>query len=268
MDKLKRKGIPLGDYVKGKIYRGVLTGLNEAFVIDEATKARLLAEDPRSAEIIKPFLAGRDVKRYQAPKGDKYLILFPKGWTTEKVGKLIEQEAFDGLKHLYPAIARHLEPFADQARKRADQGDYWWELRACDYYQEFEKEKIVYQVFQVKPAFFFDENGFIANNAVWIIPEGNKTLLGILNSKMGWFLIKNYCTAIQNGYQLISKYLMQIPIPLKRMEKIELLVEEIQDSKRSTPSPDTTALESEIDRLVYALYDLTEAEIAQIEGGG
>ncbi|GAA4424118.1 hypothetical protein GCM10023188_03590 [Pontibacter saemangeumensis] len=70
LEKLKNTGIPLGEYVEGKIFRGVLTGLNEAFVIDEATKERLIYEDPRSAEIIKPFLAGRDIKRYQPPKSE------------------------------------------------------------------------------------------------------------------------------------------------------------------------------------------------------
>ena len=66
--KIRQAGIPLGDYVKGKIYYGIKTGLNEAFVIDAITRDRLIAEDPRSAEVIKPFLAGRDIKRYQQPK--------------------------------------------------------------------------------------------------------------------------------------------------------------------------------------------------------
>ena len=66
LDKLRKTGIPLGEYVDGKIYRGVLTGLNEAFVIDDATREKLIADDPKSAEVIKPFLAGRDIKRYQA----------------------------------------------------------------------------------------------------------------------------------------------------------------------------------------------------------
>ena len=76
LNKLQENAVPLGKYVDGKIHRGVLTGLNEAFVIDEETKNRLIAEDPKSAEVIKPFLAGRDIKRYQPPGSDKYLIFF------------------------------------------------------------------------------------------------------------------------------------------------------------------------------------------------
>ena len=85
MAKLRAKGKPLGEYVNGKLYWGVLTGLNEAFVIDAETKDRLIAEDPRSAEVIKPFLAGRDVKRYQTPTVDKYLILIAKAWNLQRL---------------------------------------------------------------------------------------------------------------------------------------------------------------------------------------
>ena len=95
LKKLQSVGIPLGEYVKGEIYRGVLTGLNEAFVIDEATKKRLIAEDERSAEIIKPFLAGRDLKRYQIPASGRFLIFTKRGIDIEK----------------YPAIKNHLLQF-------------------------------------------------------------------------------------------------------------------------------------------------------------
>ncbi len=83
LEKLKATGVPLGEYVRGKIYYGIKTGLNEAFVIDAATRERLIAEDAKSAELIKPFLAGRDIKRYEQPKSDKYLIFMPRGWTRE-----------------------------------------------------------------------------------------------------------------------------------------------------------------------------------------
>ena len=79
LDKLRNTGVPLGEYVDGKIYRGVLTGLNEAFVIDSSTRDKLIAEDPKSAELIKPFLAGRDIKRYQSLQTDKNLIFTRRG---------------------------------------------------------------------------------------------------------------------------------------------------------------------------------------------
>ncbi|PJF27001.1 MAG: hypothetical protein CUN52_15110, partial [Phototrophicales bacterium] len=72
LSKLMATGTPLGEYVNGKIFYGIKTGYNEAFVIDEATRNKLIAQDPRSAEVIKPFLTGRDIKRYEAPKAEKY----------------------------------------------------------------------------------------------------------------------------------------------------------------------------------------------------
>lgn len=81
--KLGKIGLPLEQYVDGKIYNGIKTGLNSAFVIDGATKNKLVAEDPKSAEVIKLFPKGRDVRRYTAPRAGQFLILFPNGWTRE-----------------------------------------------------------------------------------------------------------------------------------------------------------------------------------------
>ena len=177
-------------------------------------------------------------------------------------------------------------PFSEAAEKRYDKGEYWWELRACDYYDEFEKPKIMYLVFQVKPAFTFDEAGTYANNAVWITPKSDKTLLGILNSKLGWFMISNYCTQIQSGYQLIFNYLGKIPIrtidlsdpsDVASHDHMTSLVDQMlslhkQLQEARTPHEQTAlqrqieATNHQIDALVYELYGLTEEEIKIVEG--
>jgi adenine-specific DNA-methyltransferase len=131
--KLKSLGIPLSEYVDGKIFYGIKTGYNEAFVIDQETKDRLIAEDPRSAEVIKPFLAGREIKRYQTPISEKYLILFPKGFTIKsnlpendpnkihtvneppRYGYMDYDPAWIWIQNNYPAIANHLKPFEKAA---------------------------------------------------------------------------------------------------------------------------------------------------------
>jgi hypothetical protein len=116
----------------------------------------------------------------------------------------------------------------------------------------------------------YDETGLYCNNSMWIIPKGDKVLLAVLNSKMGWWLISKYCSAIQNGYQLIWKYFGQIPIPTaneEQREPIESLVTQILAAKHQSPSADTSALEAEVDRLVYGLYGLGEEEIKIVEGG-
>ncbi len=88
----------------------------------------------------------------------------------------------------------------------------------------------MYQAFQVKPCFIFDEQSLYCNNSMWIIPTDNKGLLGVLNSKMGWWLITKYCTQIQNGCQLIWKYFGQIPIPDISNPELSILVENIISS--------------------------------------
>ena len=168
LDKLKGKGVPLGEYVEGKIYYGIKTGLNEAFVIDAQTRERLIAEDPKSAELIKPFLAGRDIKRYQQSMNDKYLILIPRGWTKEKSSNA--KDALGWLKGNYPAIANHLLPFAQAAGKRYDKGEYWWELRACDYYDEFEKPKIIIPAIVRSASYAYDLLEIYSNDKTSIIP--------------------------------------------------------------------------------------------------
>ncbi|OKL39594.1 DUF7149 domain-containing protein [Pontibacter flavimaris] len=270
LQKLKNTGTPLGEYVEGKIYRGVLTGLNEAFVIDEATKERLILEDPRSAEIIKPFLAGRDVKRYGYVKDNGFLIFFPKGWTKNKYGDLSENEAFEKLRQDCSSVSNYLLPFAAKAKARTDKGDYWWEVRACGYYKAFDKPKIIYQRFQVKPVFSYVPEPAFFNDAIYFISKDDAVLSAILNSKIGWLLISTYCTQIQNGYQLLTKYIENIPIATPDEEtkaSITQLVEQILSIKQADSAADTSALEAEVDVLVYRLYHLTYAEVLLVEPG-
>jgi adenine-specific DNA-methyltransferase len=159
--------------------------------------------------VIKPFLAGRDIKRYQTPSADKYLILFPKGFTIKRnlpiddpnhmvaespprYGDMPFDEAWEWLKSSYPAIAEHLRPFKAQAMKRTDKGDFWWELRACDYYDEFEKPKIVYPNICKRPEFTYDEEKVYTNQKCFIITEFTPTLLGLLNSSLFFFLFSQF----------------------------------------------------------------------------
>lgn len=213
LERLSASHLPLKKFINGEAYRGVLTGLSEAFLIDSNTCQSIVAKDEKAKERIYPFLQGRNITPYGKAEAASYLILFEKGWTQKKQTYEHEVDAWIYLKTEYPSIAEWLEPFADKGRKRTDKGDFWWELRACDYYEQFAKPKIMYQAFQVKPCFIYDTQGFYSNNSMWFIPTDCKALLAILNSRMGWWLITKFCSQIQNGYQLIWKYFGQIPIP-------------------------------------------------------
>ena len=292
--KLSKVGVPLEQYVDGKIYYGIKTGLNDAFVVDEATKNKLIAEDPKSAEVIKPFLRGRDIKRWQLDLGKQYLLFIPWHFPLHEDKNIsgASKEAEAAFQEGYPAIYNHLLKYKEELSKRNKAETSiryeWYALQryAASYWQELEKPKIMYLVFQVKPAFAFDTDGSYGNNATWMIPKEDYMLLAILNSKIGWFLISNYCTQIQNGYQLIFKYLGRIPIRTinfsdpadqEKHDAVVRLVETMltlhEQKAVATDSAELSLLEQEIaaadaqiDRLVYGLYDLTEEEIRIVEG--
>lgn len=269
--RLDNEMITLGKYVGGEAYRGVLTGLTKAFLIDENTKKKIIEEDKNAKQVIHPFLQGRDVKTYEEPSVNHYLILFPKGFSSKFLAKdviasetkqskcnLNEDDMWKHFEKSFPSIAQWLAPFAEAGKKRGDKGDYWWELRACDYYDEFAKPKIMYQKFQVKPCFVYDDHGLYCNDSMWIIPTENKALLALLNSKMAWWLMKKKCTQIQNGVQLIWQYLSKIPVPRELPQELATLADQIIAAKKI--GKDTTELEAQVNTLVYQLYGVTDAE--------
>lgn len=267
LDKLRAAGTPLGEYVHGKIYRGVLTGLNDAFVIDAITRDRLIAEDARSAEVIKPFLAGRDIKRYQTPVSDKYLIFTRRGIKMEE----------------YPAVLKYLEQFKERLMPKPKgysgewmgrkEGTYlWYEIQdAVDYYSEFEKPKILYQEIMTFQSFTFEETGLYTNNKIFFIPNPDRHLLAIVNSKLIWLYLNQVASKLQGGaLAMQSPYVLSIPVPKiekKDSQALATLVDSILAAKQTSPSADTSALEAEVDGLVYGLYGLTDEEIGIVEGG-
>jgi len=199
LNKLKANSESLGGYVNGTIRRGILTGFNEAFVIDRTTRDRLIAEDPRSAEIIKPFVVGEDVRRYVLDFQDRYLV-----WTY--VGIPINQ---------YPAIYKHLQQYQAQLEKRWDKGNYWWELRHCDYYTDFEKPKIIYPDIAKTSKFAFDTNGIYSINTTYFIPidARQKYLISLLNSSLVEFFFRSISASIRGSYlRFFDQYVTQIPI--------------------------------------------------------
>jgi len=283
--KLCAAGVPLGEYVEGRIYRGVLTGLNTAFVIDVDTQTRLIAEDPRSVDLIKPFLAGRDIKRYQPPPSRQYLVLIPKGWTRTHSGSA--RNAWEWFQDNYPAVADHLMPFAETAQKRYDKGEYWWELRSCAHYNEFEKPKIILPDISARGNFALDDEGkYYCVNTAYIISNADKYLLGLLNSALITFFYENLSSTYRGGYlRFIYQYLVQIPIrtinfddpeDIARHDKMVALVERMLGLHKKLAAAtipadkqlyqrQIEATDRQIDALVHELYGLTQKEIEIVE---
>jgi hypothetical protein len=149
--KVIKAGKPLGNYVERKFFRGLLTGLNEAFELSAGQRAALIKSSVSSSALIKPFLGGKDIRRYKIQDDGRVVIVIPSGWTREQLVKkkkgaetFSEREAWNWFRDEYPKLAEHFAPYVDALRKRQDQGDYWWELRSCDYYNYFDSPKIIF----------------------------------------------------------------------------------------------------------------------------
>ncbi|MDI9312612.1 MAG: Eco57I restriction-modification methylase domain-containing protein, partial [Limnohabitans sp.] len=267
-----------------KINRGLLTGFNDAFLIDEATKDRLIREDKNSTKIIKRLIRGREVEKYEANFQNTYLIFIPKGYTikrnlpknsvnyvaepTPRYGNMELNTAWDWLKENYSAVAKHLLPFKTNAEKRQDKGDYWWELRACDYYTDFEKPKLIWKRIGSRLRFSYDESGtYTLDSSCIATGKHLKYLVGVLNSKLVENELNRFAPKTGTGDLIISVQALsplQIPIPTPQQEtKMNELVDKIVIQKQQ--NKDTTALEKQIDDLVYRLYNLTAEEINIIE---
>jgi type I restriction-modification system DNA methylase subunit len=270
MEKLMSTGTPLKRYINGRMYYGIKTGLNKAFVVDQATRDHLVAEDQSSADVLKPLLRGRDLARYAIHSAGLWLICIESGWTLTAMGtrkKPSEAQAWEFFANRYPTIARHLEPFAERARKRDDQGQFWWELRPCVYYQEFEKPKIVYPDIAAQSKFSWDKSGFYVNNTSYCLPIGERYLCALLNSSLMAYLYDSLSPQIGGSfYRFIAQYMERLPIvepSLEDQRRLVLLVDQLQ--ALGGQGPEAAFLEHEVDTIVYRTYGLTEEEIAEIE---
>jgi type I restriction-modification system DNA methylase subunit len=288
IEKMKKVGVPLGEISKAQIYYGIKTGYNDAFVIDVETRKMLIKEDPKSKEVIKPFVIGDDVRKYRIDIKGQYLILISKGWTNTHLKN--NQKPFDCLKKYYPAIAEHLLSYGEKAAKRYDQGDYWWELRACEYYDLFEKPKIMYPVIAKESRFALDNEGLFSNDKTFFIPSDDCYLLGILNSKLAWIFFKRLCSVLgdpDKGGRLELRSIHVSQFPVKKDEQntsssksyhseIISLVTSILSLHAQLPGAHTDfekerlarqieSADRRIDELVYELYGLTSEEIKIVE---
>ena len=211
-----REGKPTLKEVYGSPLYGVKTGRNEAFVIDRKTRDRLIAEDPKSAEILNPWLEGKDLQRWRAESRNLSIILFPKGWSNEVLGEDTEEDNWLKLAQKYPAISNHLSFYETVCKNRSDKGDYWWEQRACDYYDKFQAPKITYPHFSQGRKFLIDASHSYSNDKTYIIPYAEFFLLGLLNSLLTWFDLRSICSAMRGGewrLELRVQYTETIAIP-------------------------------------------------------
>jgi type II restriction/modification system DNA methylase subunit YeeA len=261
--KIEKIGTQLKDW-NITINFGIKTGYNEAFIIDESTKKRLIEDNRNSAEIIKPILRGRDIKKYFSEDSGTFIINSHNGLKKKKIPSIDVEKNYIG-------IFNYLKSFLPEIKSRQDKGDHWTNLRNCAYLEDFEKPKLIWKRIGSILRFSYDESGTYCLDSTCIATgEKVKFLCAVLNSKLCNSELFRIAPKTGTGDLIISVQALEplnVPIPDKEQEEeILKIFDQILSLKKSNSSADTSTLEAEIERLVYELYGLTEEEIRIVEG--
>lgn len=223
-DKIRNGNKTLKDVFGSPLY-GIKTGLNAAFIVDASTKEKLCAQDPNSAEILKPFLEGKDLRRWRAEPRGLWLIYIPKN----------RVEIDD-----YPAIRDWLHPFKDRLENRATKQE-WFELQQPQeaYVPGFEGTKITYRDIAAESPFHLDTSGSYLETTAFAFPSDDYAVAGLLNSKAVWFVFKTLTPLARGGYsRMKAQYVGQLPIPD--------MPSQIRDELRETAKAAQTAAEARL----------------------
>ena len=268
MRKLAAGHPPLVEVVKGQICRGVVSGLTEAFVIDEARRRELLKKNSEAKEIIKPLLNGRDVRRYHIEEPGQYLIYTYHGINMQR----------------YPAVLAHLKPFKQKLESRATRQE-WYELQQPQmrFAPLLDGPKLIFPDIATEPRFALDTGGHYGTNTTYFIPRQDLYLLALLNSRLAFFFFRQICAGLEGGDEIylrfFGQYLEGFPIPSadqkqqrsmseSAMQMLSLRADEAKAKNPQTKeqlSRQIEALDRKIDQQVYRLYGLEPGEIELIE---
>ena len=266
-EKIEKVGTPLKDW-DIQINYGIKTGFNDAFIIDGAKRKELIEKHPKSEEIIRPILRGRDIKRYKYEFADYWLI------ETHNGNK--KSSAIDVIS--YPAIKEHLDQFFSQLSKRQDKGVTPYNLRNCAYYQDFYRKKIVWaELARTGNAFAFDDSESNVLNTCYILTINNHQkdytylyLLSVLNSKITLFYMNLISSKLDDtGWRWLKQFVERIPIPEiddNQQEFLSILVKTMQSHYKNASQ--RTKIEKEINTIIYEIYAFNEDEIAFVENFG
>ena len=248
-ERLMNAGTPLGAFVKGQIYMGVKTGLNSAFVIDQAKRDELVEDDPRSAELIKPWLRGRDIKRWKADSPGLYIIFANRGIDIDR----------------YPAIEAHLRWFRSDLEKRATTHLHpWYELQQPQegIHHHFGQSKIVWPDIAREVRFALDTGGSYLDMTCFTVPTDSQWLLALMNSNLHEFLLCQITNSLPGGF-LRPKRQWMTRLPIVTLDEdtqaeLEVLAKEILSLDESPERVE--AIEREIDSIVFHIYGLSAPE--------
>jgi len=252
--KIEAVGTPLKDW-DIQINYGIKTGYNDAFIIDTAKRDEILAncqsedERKRTAELIRPILRGRDIKRYGYNWANLWLINTHNGIR----GKLERIHIED-----YPAVKAHLDHYWDRISKRADKGDTPYNLRNCAYLEDFSKPKIIWKIIGSRLAFTMDKEGYIVNNACYLMTgEYLLHVLAFLNSSpLIWYSeITNMNKTGVGDAQVGAQNIILFPIPKQTQKDGEIT--SVVNSLLNEYSEENA---NRLQNLIYDVFGLTNEE--------
>jgi len=273
-EKMEKIGTALKDWDISINY-GIKTGFNEAFIIDGKKKDELIAQDSKNAEIIKPILRGRDIKKYKVEFADLWLIFIPWHFPLHNDSTISgnSKKADTEFKIQYPSIYEHLLKYKKNLseRNKAETGIRyeWYALQRCaaSYYPEFEKEKIVWGNLALNSQFVLAKAGYYISAPSTLITPGNKYILSVLNSSLGDHYIRSRGVTRNGGYfEYKPMFVEHLPVPKISSEAQQSFIDLIDTIiVKKEKGEDTTTEEKQINQLVYKLYDLTPEEIKIVE---
>jgi hypothetical protein len=265
LERIRAAGRPLGDYVGTHLYRGITTGLNEAFVVDHTTRDRLIAEHISSNQLLKPFLRGRDVERWRVNFGEQYLLFVPWHFPLHNDPSIVgaSKKAERAFEEGFPAVHAHLRSFKRElsARNRTETGIRyeWYALQrwGAEYWQEFERPKIISTKVSIRPTFALEVDGCYLGNTSYFFPaEGGTFWLAVLNSAVAAYYAKSIFVEKQGGwYEVQPEALKKFPIPHATPEQrqlVERLAEAVLHAKGQGPA--AAYFERLLNGLIYELF--------------
>jgi hypothetical protein len=283
LQKLRSAGTPLKELVRGWVHPGIITGLDEAFVIDARQNRELIAASPKNRYLIRPYLATAGITRYSPAVGSHSIIFIPQGWTMAHAG---DQAGWQWFGKKYPAIARHLKPFGERAKGRKHQGDFWWECLSEPGIVNPDQSRIFFPGSAKFPAFTFDSGQVIPDRQTRFISSSSLFLLAVLNSRLHAFFLR--VTAPETPGKNPAKVWERIeampiytpdfdhPEDKARHDRMVALVREMLelnnhldraeiDREKLIIRQEIGSIDRQIDSLVYGFYGLTMEEIAMVE---
>ena len=204
----------LANFTGVKPLSGIKTGFNEAFLIDSATRQKLIDTDPNCSEIIRRYVRGQDIARWHPDWAGLWMIAMKSSgdhrWPWADAG----EEAENILATTYPSLHHHFKQFENRLRSRQDQGRYWWELRTCAYWHLFDQPKIIYQDITWELSFNLDTEGTLSNNTVYFLPTADPWVLASLNSPAAWaFAWRRAQHGKDEALRYFNPFVESFPIP-------------------------------------------------------